>query len=74
MFDVETTMDPSRYLSYSMTSTKTLQAILDNLKGRKQTPEIIEEINDIDLMIKKRVIRSLIAGEPASENQKKEQN
>jgi len=57
-----------------MTSTKTLQAILDNLKGRKQTPEIIEEINDIDLMIKKRVIRSLIAGEPASENQKKEQN
>jgi hypothetical protein len=67
-------MDPSRYLSYSMTSTKTLQAILDNLKGRKQTPEIIEEINDIDLMIKKRVIRSLIAGEPASENQKKEQN
>ena len=74
MFDVETTMDPSRYLSYSMTSTKTLQAILDNLKGSKQTPEIIEEINDIDLMIKKRVIRSLIAGEPASENQKKEQN
>jgi len=74
MFDVDPTMDPSRYLSYSMTSTKTLQAILDNLKGRKQTPEIIEEINDIDLMIKKRVIRSLIAGEPASENQKKEQN